>query len=82
MGGAFPEAGMAAVEVLKMKICDPTTFTSAKPKTAQGSGKASCLEHCETWGTRSIHPRDVGHPPVCRFDQTSANGPAYRVTSV
>ncbi len=38
--GAFPEAGMAAVEVLKMKICEPATFTSAKPKTAQDSGKS------------------------------------------
>ncbi len=32
--GAFPEAGMTAIEVLKMKTCERTTFTSAKPKTA------------------------------------------------
>ncbi len=32
----------------------PRFWTSAKPKTAQGSWKAPCLEHRETWGTLGI----------------------------
>ena len=51
--GAFPEAGIA-VEVLQMKICERVTFTSAKAKTAQGLGKAPCLETRETWGTLGL----------------------------
>ena len=50
--GAVPDPGLAAVEVLNMKICERRTLQARKPRIAQGSGKAPCLEHRETWGTR------------------------------
>jgi hypothetical protein len=34
----------------RLNICERRTFTSAKFKAAQGSGKAPCLELRETWG--------------------------------
>ena len=77
---------MAAVEVLKIKICKRTTGYRPQTKTAQGSGKTPCLEHRETrgtpvlfsvekWATRLPRCRIVNHmaPPVNLYDHAYGN---------
>jgi len=50
--GLFPDAGMAVVEVLKMKTCGRTMFTRATTQDPAGFGKSPM----------SRTPRDMGHP--------------------